>query len=120
MKDNHIKVSIKVSGNEKVCMVSKFGWLEEMSVVIDSVNSESAHENIKSFLEELQLAPFNNCVSNEEFVEVAEKQIAELLAHMRQHKGGFENFEVISKGAAIIDIHCEPYYVVEFGEADGV
>ena len=116
MQDNHIRITINLSGNNAVSFATKYGWMEKQSLVIDAIDINDAAETATLVLRDLDVRPFENCSSNEDFVLEANVIISDMITRISEVELVSNEYREIGieTNAMCISIKFEGTYQVHF------
>ena len=115
--DKHIELKIKVDGKSKVAFNTTYGWVSDTSITIDSINETLAISSCNNFLKSLDAVPFENCSSNEEYVDIADDALGHAIDFIADLKSIDKQILYMNmEDAILIEISMVPSYEVNFGE----
>lgn len=114
--EQHIEVSVVVSGKNKVAFNTDFGWVSGMAMQgLDALSVESAIKGVNDFLKTLDVVPFENMCENEEYVEDAEDTLSEFIDLIADISDISEEISFSHSEHLQFLVTMKPSYEVNFG-----
>lgn len=121
--DNHVEVSIQVSGIGRVAFTTDHGWANSMSYNLDMVNLKDALSTIRSFIDSLSIVPAFNDASNEMYVSMAKCDLEYIIMSLELHGLTEESMKDMGEGSFLISVEnalsisisLSDSYTVSFG-----
>ena len=112
----HVKVEMKINGRGDVAFNTVYGWVGKATMTIDAVSLEDAVTGASKWLKDMEPAPFENLIENEEYVDIAEDaidQMVDTLSSMEELKVTTE-FKLCDP--IRLSVKLTPSYSVTFGD----
>ena len=112
MTQQHVEMKIDFSGNGAVMLVTNLGWAKEGSVTLDMVSIEDARGVACEFIDNMIIVPFENCSSNEPYVDRARGILSKIRDSIADAVPNGDTASVLVDGIIFFKVSFKDTYVV--------